>query len=141
MKELTEKAALDWSLKLWKWIAETGSEDKADWPEWEKWIKQYDSIPCSLCPCCAYALQILIGHGKSDLDNEKCGYCPVKKWGRFNTCITDQFMGLFDKWEDAWNSEPERIRCAEKIVKAIRLARSKLNRRVKSNGSLQKVQE
>ena len=140
MKELTEKAALDWSLKLWEWMAETGSIHKQDWPEWGKWIKQYNSIPCGLCPCCAYALQILIGHGKSDLNNERCEYCPVKKWGRFNTCITDQFMGLFDRWEEDI-SDTERKRCAKEIEKAIRLARDKLNRRVKSNGSLQKVQE
>ncbi len=46
---LTKKKAIELSVELWTWLAETGKE-KLDWPGWE----QYEDIT-SECFLCEYA--------------------------------------------------------------------------------------
>ena len=75
---LTKKKALDISIELWGWMAETGSYNKWDWPEWEKYGEMK-----STCPLYEYYLRRK--HGG-------CRSCPL------NYCTDDP---AFRGWLDA----------------------------------------
>ena len=47
---LTKKKALEISIELWEWLAETGSDNKEDWPGWAK----YGRMECT-CALCEYS--------------------------------------------------------------------------------------
>ena len=48
--KLTEKKAIELSIELWTWLAETG-ENKNEWPEWKRHGGQYEECEndCFLC--------------------------------------------------------------------------------------------
>ena len=47
--KLTAKKAIELSIELWTWLAETG-EGKTDWPEWEENGGEYSALShCFLC--------------------------------------------------------------------------------------------
>jgi hypothetical protein len=46
-----EEDALDLTIKLWEWIAETGSNRKQAWPGWAKFPYTFTFY----CPLCQYA--------------------------------------------------------------------------------------
>ena len=85
--KLTEEQAIDRSIDLWKWLAETGGE-KEDWPGWSK----YDRI-ASDCFLCEY-----------DFGNRRITYCP-----QCHTCPYYEKYGYscydsgkpYSRWEDA----------------------------------------
>ncbi len=81
---LTEKKAIDLSIELWEWLAETG-ERKGDWPGWEKCGVMYAS-----CPICEYDEQ---------QDTGSCDSCPYYR--RFGQCQDYSELTPFDKWEKA----------------------------------------
>lgn len=51
--ELTERQAVELSIELWEWLAETGREKEA-WPAWKKNGGEFSS-PRLLCFLCEYA--------------------------------------------------------------------------------------
>ena len=80
--ELTKEKAIELSIELWEWLAETGSEYKRDWPEWEKYGKV--DVNCFLC---AYVR--LTGCGACPYD-EIFGWCdtndaPYHRWYNVKT--------------------------------------------------------
>jgi hypothetical protein len=71
--ELTERKAVEISLELWRWLADTaGTLSKNSWSGWRKYGEMYNS-----CPLCEYAQQ------HSPL--MYCAvYCPLRgKWGNW----------------------------------------------------------
>lgn len=76
---LTKKTAIELSITLWTWLAETGKFKKA-WPKWEK----YGDI-ANECFLCEY--------DKSD----NCDRCPLEK--KYRGCCSEECA--FIKWEDS----------------------------------------
>lgn len=84
---LTRKRAIDLSIELWEWLAETGKQ-KNDWPRWEDfggfdnkgWIKI--EFGCFLCE-------------KYRDDNENCANCPYYK--KYSWCFDSNTP--FRNWE------------------------------------------
>jgi len=64
--KLTKEAAVDITIELWTYLAETGKQ-KMDWDGWGKYgeMKNY-------CPLCEYTAQ----HGKSCATGKSCTICP-----------------------------------------------------------------
>lgn len=58
---LTKKKAIDISIELWEWLAETGETRKKDWNGWNKYGYMW-----AYCALCKYARQ----------RGGACGYCP-----------------------------------------------------------------
>lgn len=88
--KLTKKKALDITIELWEWMAETGSDYKGDWHGWEKyWVMANN---CALCEC--YAIQRSEDGG--------CGECPIQN------CEDDFAYG---KWDGA-KTKPTRKKYA-----------------------------
>lgn len=71
---LTKLKALDITIELWEWMAETGSDYKGDWPGWEKYGTMGND--CALC----------------EYTEGNCPDCPI------NSCYVDFFYG---EWDDA----------------------------------------
>lgn len=65
--KLTKEQAIDYSIELWEWLAETGKY-KEDWPEWGKFGK-VDSH-CFLCGYDTYSQAML----KDEADDCICPY-------------------------------------------------------------------
>ncbi len=76
--KLSEKEALDIAIELWGWMTETGSDNKEDWPGWEKYGRMLLS-----CPLCKYCLEELC---------QECKDCIIY------SCVNDYAFG---KWEVA----------------------------------------
>ena len=75
---LTKKKAIEESIELWEWLAETGKE-KEDWPEWNE-----DENILNDCFFCEYSYRRSGALG--------CKYCPL---GR------DCYDTAFGKWDKA----------------------------------------
>lgn len=74
--ELTKEKAIDISIELWTWLAETGEAKKSAWPGWGKYNKIINN-----CPLCEYSVQSWErGHRMdSDMDGEHCReFCPLR---------------------------------------------------------------
>lgn len=80
--KLTAKKAVELSIKLWTWCAETG-KDKDEWPEWERNSGQYPEVQ-SDCFLCEYA-----EHG--------CVACSY--FTQYGACINAGTS--YDKWDHA----------------------------------------
>lgn len=83
--KLTKKKAIAITIELWAWLAETGDENKEDWPSWKK----YGEMDCD-CPLCEYSKQ-WSGNRLS------CRYCPYKE--QFYGCLKPE--NPFKRWCDA----------------------------------------
>lgn len=59
---------------LWRWLAETGSGNKEDWPEWKHNGGMY--VACASCFACQEANHICGG-----CCLPKDNHCPIK-WGK-----------------------------------------------------------
>ena len=48
--KLTKEQAIDLSIELWEWMAESGTEEKSEWPKWADYgvVQDY----CFLCEYC-----------------------------------------------------------------------------------------
>jgi len=75
---LTAKKAIDISIELWTWLAETGAKEKKEWPQWEKYGKMMFD-----CPLCEYSSQRESKNKRAYLI--KCLLCPYYK--QFGRCI------------------------------------------------------
>ena len=68
---LTRKKAIDLSIELWGWLAETG-EEKEDWPGWKGNGGQHSKCE-SDCFLCEYCSRVREDH--------TCGPCPYRvRW-------------------------------------------------------------
>lgn len=76
--KLTAKKAVELSIKLWTWLAETG-EEKGDWPEWKENGGKYLSIEDN-CFLCRYNTQ-----RTKQSTQDTCSFCPYsRKYGHCN---------------------------------------------------------
>jgi hypothetical protein len=108
MELLTEKKALLISREQWKWLADTGSTDKA-YILREKGLFDVEAN----CMCCEYDNWMLLEEGNR-LKNS-CTFCPLENiaWGDRGDCLSKD--SIFNVWvEGAWEDTPEskRIRMA-----------------------------
>lgn len=79
--KLTKKKAIEISIELWTFLAETGKE-KSDWEGWEEY-REMDY----LCPLCEYA---------TSKGMRNCRSCPY--WEKFRWCYS--WRKPFWHWED-----------------------------------------
>lgn len=86
---LTKKKAIDISIELWEWTAETGSEYKGEWPGWDKYGGML--FDCPLCQ-----------HYRKSLFNE-CGKCPFAPLGTQGD--VGCYKTYYKYWEDAETKE------------------------------------
>ncbi len=84
---LTEREAIDKTVELWTWLAETGRE-KEGWPGWEKYGGLDEDGNCdeveNLCFLCKYT-------------DTNCEECPYAK--EFGECSNEDTP--FSKWAGA----------------------------------------
>lgn len=85
--KLTKKKAIELSIKLWTWLAETGKE-KEEWPVWDK----YDYAILNDCFLCEYDDQKRGGCNACPL-TEKFSRQPSQKFG----CYADDCA--YSQWE------------------------------------------
>ena len=79
---LTRKQAIDLSIELWKWLAETGKQ-KEDWPGWEELGGMGNH-----CPLCEYA-------GLKNRVYKGCSKCPLS-WGEHG--CQENPISYYDSW-------------------------------------------
>lgn len=105
MKDLTEEKAIDLTIELWVWLAETGRE-KEEWPGWEKYGGLNRLGNCleveALCFLCEYA---------SLQPSLPCSPCPYFK--KFSICYS--IGAPFSGWEGAETSKT-RMEYAQKFL-------------------------
>lgn len=81
---LTKKKAIELSIELWTWLAETGKE-KEDWPSWE----QYGETTCE-CFLCEYS-----DRHPTAVNPYVC-YASCPYYQRFGCCYRDKEP--YDLW-------------------------------------------
>ena len=87
--KLTERQAIEKSIELWEWLAETGSYWKDDWDGWEEDVEITDE-----CFLCEYAVQ---ESGTAYLD-KRCLVCPY--YGKYGfKCVNG--CSPYCAWDDA----------------------------------------
>jgi len=87
---MTDIEALELTVELWEWLAETG-KSKPDWPRFEE-IKSFRSY----CPLCELGLRSMRGENP-------CAACVMYGcWGTYvKSCSTFARRGVYDLWCDA----------------------------------------
>ena len=104
---LTKKRAIELSIELWEWLAETGLKKEA-WSGWEKYggldkFSECDKV-YNLCFLCEYA--------EMELEEEdECRRCPYSKL--FGICFEQD--APFEKWDFA-RQKPIRKKYASLFV-------------------------
>ena len=87
---LTKKKAIEISIELWTWLAETGVDDKGEWEGWEKYGDMDNT-----CALCEYSNRLrLLGEGSCE--PEACGKCPY--YQAFGFCW--ERRANFDEWRN-----------------------------------------
>ena len=115
---LTKKKAIEISIELWAWLAETGKVYKSAWPGWEKYGEMGND--CALCEQDARESQ------------EDCGKCPY--YAKFGYCPDPE--NPFGKWSDS-QSVSKRKQYASQFLEQLKT----LQRKGENNGrNNQKVQ-
>ncbi len=76
---LTRKQAIELSIELWEWLAETGNK-KGDWPGWEN----YDVSCTKNCFLCEYDNRRTSPYCFDDYN--LCRFCPY--YAQFGDCDT-----------------------------------------------------
>ena len=106
--KLTKKQAIDWSIELWEFLAETGSAYKHLWPKWEELGKAKND-----CFLCEYSFP----KGGSILDGSECDKCPLE-WGLYG-CEDNEESAYF-KWLDWATNKKERKEYAKLFLKQLK---------------------
>ena len=99
---LTKKKAIQISIELWEYMAETGEGRKGKWEGW----KEYGEMSCD-CALCEYEEQR--GGG-----GDECDHCPY--WQKFGNCWDD---APYDKWRYA-KTKATRKKYAELLLEQLR---------------------
>ena len=87
--KLTKKRAIEKSIELWEWLAETGEEWKKEWSGWDG-AKAFND-----CFLCEYTL----GLSSFVFDLECKEYCPLAKGKRQFQC--DKTTQPYHHWCEA----------------------------------------
>ena len=115
---LDEQDALDLTIKLWEWVAKTGSNRKEDWPGWAK-------IPFTFkffCPLCQYV---------GDTRRQTCIVkCP---WGRWKGIPCTDYPNPpptnYSAWADAASADPSvRMAYARSFLAELKEVRKEIAR-------------
>ncbi len=83
---LTKNKAIQISIELWTWLAETGGSDKGDWVGWEKYGEMY--CDCALCEYGTLVRRIV----------SRCFHCPY--YLKFGHCNEEDYSP-YNKWDKA----------------------------------------
>ena len=90
---LTRKKAIQITIELWEFLAETGERFKGAWPKWEEYGKMMSG-----CPLCEY-------------DDRQfglaCNHCPLTL--KFFSC----FDAGFRDWSNAGSNAARRVHARE----------------------------
>ena len=92
---LTKKKAIEISIELWTWLAETGSGDKFDWDGWKKYGDMSHN-----CPLCEYTLRQARIERFDGFHCER--YCPLKPSEPFG-CEEEVRRFAYGNWATAVN--------------------------------------
>jgi len=105
---LTKKKAIEISIELWTWLAETGARGKESWPGWDRLPEMtYD------CPFCQYAK-------RHYHPNDNCKRCPYfKVFG--DCCADDSPFILWVVVEHPDDSEDRKVHAAAFLEQLRRL--------------------
>jgi len=104
--ELTKEQAIDISIELWTWLAETGSGRKLEWQGWKK----YGAMGCG-CALCAYTEQQEEGAAAVT-----CKPCPYYR--KFHgKCFKRN--RIYAKWEKT-NNIDQRKKYASQFLEQLR---------------------
>jgi len=95
--KLTRKKAIELSIELWTWLAETGKE-KHEWPKWRDNGGEHDDVVFD-CFLCKYA-----GRKQGD-DCETCHPCPYFK--HYGVACCDAEDSPYNNWEDIVGEDDE----------------------------------
>ncbi len=92
--KLTKKKAIELSIELWSWLAETGADSKRDWDGWEKYGEMLND-----CALCKYREE----HSKAYPPS--CRVCSY--YQKFGCCYgkSGKPSTIYDHWEDAETTE------------------------------------
>ena len=94
MDELTFEQAQEGHRALWDWLAETGADDKSEWPGWA------DYVGDAYNDC--FACELIAG---------RCLPCPIE-WPD-GSCVAPNDTGLFDRWAFATSTETRKALAAQ----------------------------
>jgi len=103
---LTKKKAIEISIELWTWLAETGKE-KWEWSGWKK----YGHMLCN-CALCEYD-----NRACERLGGEWCSHCPYYK--RFGDCQGEEEFTAYANWAEA-ETEEERKKYAALFLEQLK---------------------
>ena len=98
--KLTAREAVEKSIELWEWLAETGGE-KDCWPEW----KEYGYVQ-SLCFLCEFDAE----------ERNACEACPYHK---HYECYCDDDDTPFFKWAEV-KTNPHRKKYAKLFLEQLK---------------------
>lgn len=98
---LTRKKAIELSIELWEWLAETGSGEKSEWPEWGNYGEVIYLADCFLCE---YGNRNINPKNIEDKYWTECGACPYHK--KFGRCCNDNTP--FWLWAEEEEIEPRK---------------------------------
>ena len=101
---LTKKKAIDLSIELWTWLAETGSPRKEDWPGWKRLGAESTLAHCFLCEY------------SSRREYSICKFCPFHQ--RFGHCTLSS-PSAYSKWSEEDNS-PMRKKYASEFLELLK---------------------
>ena len=111
MKRLTKEKALEFTAKLWDWIAKEGKY-KHNWPEWE--TSDYDDDPfCNHFFLCAYSRE-----NPNPITPGVPLQCNCPLWGQWEG-DTGGCMGngaLYERWSNYKPSSSEARAIAQRIA-------------------------
>ena len=99
---LTKKKAIEISIELWEWMAETGAEDKHMWEGWKKYGRM-----CAHCPLCEYVT-------RRDAAFRNCLSCPLASYSLKNC-----YLSAFADWTEA-KTEVDRKKYAKLFLEQLR---------------------
>lgn len=95
---LTAKKAVELSIELWAWLAETGREKK-EWPGWKHNGGEHETVAI-LCFLCEYNTR-REERNQFSVNNLDCEFCPYH--AKYGDCDDDEGQSPYAKWVDAEN--------------------------------------
>ena len=96
-QRLTRKKAIELSIELWEWLAETGG-GKNDWVGWEWEGGEYKEVEAD-CFLCEYSRR------RTREGQERCEFCPL-----FEKSESSCFDTAYEDWEDADDNDDTEAR-------------------------------
>ena len=98
--KLTERQAIEKSIELWEWLAETG-EDKDDWLGWKRNGGKYSGHISGDCFLCEYTKRL------------SCTECPYNLHYKY-VCQWDNTP--YANWEGSYGNIGQRKRYAQQFL-------------------------